>query len=149
MPTFSSAAMTFCLRSAGLHAAVGERQLDILVDGEVADQVEGLEDEADLAVPNAGALGGRELGHRLVVEPVLATGRRVEQAQEREQRGLAAAGRAGDGDVLAAAHLEVHLGEGVGLDFIGVEDLLDAFEADQRRAGGCHVLSVEVAKLVT
>jgi len=30
--------------------AIGERQLDILVDGEVADQVEALKDEADLLV---------------------------------------------------------------------------------------------------
>ena len=38
------------------HPAVGERQLDVLVDGEVTDQVEGLEDESDLAVPDARAV---------------------------------------------------------------------------------------------
>src|SRR5687768_18545620 len=32
-----------------LHAAVGERQLDVLVDVEIADQIEALEDEPDLA----------------------------------------------------------------------------------------------------
>ena len=41
----------------GLHAAVGERQLDVLIHGEIADQVEALEDEADLAVADARALG--------------------------------------------------------------------------------------------
>jgi hypothetical protein len=48
--------------------AIGQRQLDVLEHGQVADQVEGLEDEADLAVADAGALGreierpaGREL----------------------------------------------------------------------------------------
>ena len=42
------------------HAAIGERQLDVLVDGEVADQVEALEDETDLAVSHARAVGHRE-----------------------------------------------------------------------------------------
>src|SRR6185369_7277093 len=45
------------------HAAIGERQLDVLVDREIADEVERLEDEADLAIPNAGALRRRELGN--------------------------------------------------------------------------------------
>ena len=38
----------------------------------------------------------------------------------------------GDRDVLAVLDLEVDLREGVGLDFVGVEDLLDAFQSDQR-----------------
>jgi hypothetical protein len=37
---------------------IAERKLDVLLDGEVADQVERLEDEADLAVPDARALLG-------------------------------------------------------------------------------------------
>ena len=37
------------------HAAVGERQLDVLEDGEIADQVEALKDEPDLAVAHARA----------------------------------------------------------------------------------------------
>ena len=57
MPTRSSASCTRRLRSADGHAAVGQRQLDVLVDGEVADQVERLEDEADLAVADARPLG--------------------------------------------------------------------------------------------
>ena len=44
-----------------LHAAIGERQLDVLVDGEVADQVEALEDEPDLAVADARALRQRQV----------------------------------------------------------------------------------------
>src|SRR5262252_4012275 len=38
----------------GLHAAIGERQLDVLEDREVANQVEALKDEADLAVAHPG-----------------------------------------------------------------------------------------------
>src|SRR5271168_2781493 len=40
----------------GARAAIGQRQLDVFVDGEVADEVERLEDEADLAIADAGAL---------------------------------------------------------------------------------------------
>ena len=50
MPTRSSAASTRLPALGRLHAAVGERQLDVLEHRQVADQVEALEDEADLAV---------------------------------------------------------------------------------------------------
>src|SRR3979411_1611288 len=46
-----------------LHAAVGRGQLDVLEDGEVANQVEALEDEPDLAVADARAFRRGELGH--------------------------------------------------------------------------------------
>ena len=92
----------------GAHAAIGQRQLDVLVDRQVADQVEGLEDEADLAVADARALGRLELLDRPAVERVAALGRRVQQAQDREQRGLAAARGPGDRDVLASLDLQMH-----------------------------------------
>ena len=114
------------------HAAVRERQLDVLVDREIADQVERLEDEADLAVADAGALRRRELRDRLAGERVLAVGRRVEQAEDREQRRLAAARRSFHRDVLARLDLDVDVLKGVGLHLVGVEDLLDPGEADQR-----------------
>ena len=66
-----------------LHAAIGERQLDVLVHVEVADQIEALEDEPDLAVAHARPLGERQVGDRLAVEGVLALGRRVEQPENR------------------------------------------------------------------
>ena len=58
-------------------------------------------------------------------------GRRVEQAQDREQRRLAAARGPGDRDVLALADLEVDVGERVRLDLVGVEDLAQPLEPDQ------------------
>jgi hypothetical protein len=58
---------------------------------QVANQVEALEDEPDLAVAHPRPLRQRQLGHRLIVQRVGAVGRRVEQAENREQRGLAAA----------------------------------------------------------
>jgi hypothetical protein len=120
----------------GRHAAVRERQLDVLVDREIADEVERLEDEADLPVANARAISRRELADRLATQDVAAVARRIEQAEDREQRRLAAAGRARDRDVLAGANFEMNVREGVRLDLIGVKDLLDPFHLDQRFAGG-------------
>ena len=113
-------------------------QLDVLVDVQIANQVEALEDEADLAVAHPRPLRQRQVGHRFAVEDVLALGRRVEQPQDRQQRRLAAAGRPGNRDVLAGLDLQVNPGERVRLDFVGEEDLGDAVEMDQRGRGRVH-----------
>jgi hypothetical protein len=79
------------------------------------------------------------------VEPVLAARRRVQQAEEGEQRGLAATGRTGNRDVFSPLDLEVNLGQRVGFDLVGQEDLLDTLEANQRLAvGGCHAQELRV-----
>src|SRR5919197_1892035 len=91
----------------GLHAAVGEWQLDVLEDREIANQVETLEDEADLAVAHARALRRRQFRDGPVVQEVLAFGRRVEKAEDRQERRLAAARWSGDRHVLALVDLEV------------------------------------------
>jgi hypothetical protein len=122
----------------GGHAAIGERQLDVLVHGEIADQVERLEDEADLLVADAGAIGEGEVGDLLLVQPIAAFRRGIEQPEDRQQRRLATAGRAGDRHVLAVADLEVDAGEGVGFDLVGQEDLGHPFELDQRLRGCVH-----------
>src|SRR5262245_42212733 len=111
---------------------VGQRQLDVLQDSQVADQVEGLEDEADALVAHFRARGRRECGDFVTVECVLALGRRVEEAEDREERRLAAAGRAGDGEELAARDVEVDAVERMRLEVVRVEDLGDAREADHR-----------------
>ena len=67
MPTRSSAAVHALLALGRAHAAVGQRQLHVLEHVEIADQVEALEDEADLAVADARPLRRRQLGHGLVV----------------------------------------------------------------------------------
>src|SRR5262245_60075891 len=110
--------------------AVGERPLDVLQHGQVADQVEGLEDEADALVPHFGTRGAAERRDVLAVEQVLALGRRVEEAEQREERRLAAARRAGDREELALRDVEVDAVERVRLEVVGVEDLGDGLEAD-------------------
>ena len=45
-----------CFALARAHAAIGQRQFDVLVNGQVADEVEALENETDLAIADARAL---------------------------------------------------------------------------------------------
>ena len=114
----------------GPHAAVGEWQLDVLVDREIADQIEALEDEADLAVPHVRPLSHRQVLDASSVEQVLAAGRRIEQADDRQQRGLAAARRSGDGHILAARNLHADLGERVRFHLVRIEHLGDSLHVD-------------------
>src|SRR6185437_13915273 len=90
------------------HTAIGERQFDVFKDGEIADQIERLKNEPDLAVADARAVAERELFDRLSVNPVASVRRRIEQAQNRQQRRLAAARRAGDRKKFAALDLEMN-----------------------------------------
>ena len=66
------------------------------------------------------ALGQRQIRDRSVVEHVAAFRRRVEEAEDRQERRLAAARRARNRDVLAAMDLEVDPRQGMRLDFVGV-----------------------------
>ena len=86
-------------------------------------QVEVLEDEADLAVAQHGPLVGRGIRNLLPVQPILAGGRVVQAAQDVHQRALAGAAGAHQGDQFAAGnsqrnaleHRHVHLAEVVRL----------------------------------
>src|SRR2546429_1067363 len=113
------------------HATVSEWQLDVLVHGQVADQVERLENESDAPIPDPRALRGGQVRDRPILEQVGAFGGRVEQPQQRQQRRLAAPRRPGDRDVLALLDLEMNIRERVGLHFVGVEDLLYALELNE------------------
>jgi len=76
---FSDALLTL----GGAHAAIGQRELNVLVDRQVADQVEALKDEPHLAVSNPRPLGEGQIGNCLPVEQVLPIRRRIEQPEYR------------------------------------------------------------------
>jgi hypothetical protein len=88
-------------------AVVDQRQLDVVQRGGAGQQVEGLEDEADLLVADARQLVVVQFADQLAVEPVAALGGRVEAADQVHQRGLAGAGGAHDGDVLVVLDAQV------------------------------------------
>src|SRR5262245_42397081 len=88
------------------HPTISQWQLDILKHGEIANKIEALENETDFAVSYPGAFRVVEIGDRLAIERVLAFVRRIEQAKDREQRGFAATGRAGDRHEFAPMNFE-------------------------------------------
>src|ERR1051325_4820698 len=122
------------------HAAIRQRQLDVLVDGQVADEIEALKDKADFAVPDARALGQRKILDRVLVENVLAVSRRIEQPENREQGRLAAARRSGNGDVFTLFDVEVNTGECVGFNLVCIKDFLDIREVNQGLGRTHHAL---------
>ena len=85
------------------HAGVDERQLDVVQGAGARQQVEGLEDEADLAVADRRQLVVVHLRDDLAAEHVGALARRVEAADQVHQRRLARARGSHDGHVLALA----------------------------------------------
>src|SRR5947207_7151407 len=114
----------------GWKRSVRQRQLDILINGEVVDQIEGLKDEADAAASDPRPLRRGERGHRAAVEKVLTAGGRVEEAEDGEQGRFAAAGRTLDRDELAALNFEIDLLQGVRLHVVGVVDLRHVLQPD-------------------
>ena len=100
-----------------------ERQLDVLVHRQVADQVEALEHESDGATSHLGPLALRQPGGFLTRQLVRARGRLIEQAHQVQQRGLATARRPHDGNELAAPDGQRDAVEGRRLHLIGGVDL--------------------------
>ena len=98
-------------------ARVDQRQLDVALRGGAGQQVERLEDEADLAVADArraGCRSGRR--RRLAVEPVAAAGRGVQAAEDVHHRRLARPRVTHDRDHLALVDVQRHAVEGAHLD---------------------------------
>ena len=123
--------MTNALRSLARHPAIGQRQLDVFINRQVADEIEALENEADLAIADARALGKGEIGDLAALERIAAVRRRVEQPEDGEQSRFSATRRPGDGDIFAGANVEVNARKRVRFDFISEEDFGDAIEVDQ------------------
>jgi hypothetical protein len=67
-------------------AAIGQRQFDVLVYRQVADQIKCLENEPDLAIPDAGPLAQFDALYGLAVELIAPVAGRIQQAQDRQQR---------------------------------------------------------------
>ena len=101
-----------------------------------------MENETDLAIANAGAFRKGEVRHFAALERVAAVRRRIEQAEDREQRRFSATGRTGDGDVFARANIEMNAGERVRFHFVGQEDFRDAVELNER-VGAVPVRAVQ------
>src|SRR6266704_2810925 len=122
------------------HASIGERQFHILEDGQVSDQVEALEYESYFAVPDPGAFGKLEVINRAPIEPVVPIRRGIQEAQDRQQSGLAASRGAGNREKLPAVYLQVNSCKRVSFYLIGHEYLCDTLQADDGLLRLIHVL---------
>ena len=108
---------------AAAQLAVAQRDVDVVVQIEIGDQVEALEDEADLLVAQPRARAVVELLDLDAIELVLTAGQLLEQARDVEERRLAGAGWPGHRDELALLNLEREVAQRVSLDHLGTEHL--------------------------
>ena len=107
-------------RLGGGEAADAQRHRDVVERGELGQQMVELVDEAEMAVAPLALLGRVEGREVAAAEIDAARGRRLEAAEQMQQRALARARRADDGERLAAPDLEV--------------DALQHVDVDARRA---------------
>src|SRR5262245_10757882 len=114
------------------HSPIRQRQLHVLVDRQVTDEIEALKDEADLTIPNARTLSGRESRDRLLPQQELAVARRIQQAEDGQQRRLPGTRRTRDRNILASTNVQMHIGKRMCFDLVGKKDLVDAFESNER-----------------
>ena len=127
------------LASALAVAAVDERQLDVLDRVEPRQQIERLEDEADVLVADRRELVVRELPDVLAGEDVFAAVGDVETAEDVHERRLARPRGAHDRHELALVDVEVDTAEGVhDVVLAHAVRLGDTAELDDRRTELLH-----------
>ena len=122
-------------RPVAVAARVDLREHHVLERGSVAEQVEGLEHEADAARAQGGALLVAEAAGVDAVDAVGARRRPVEAAEDVQERGLARARRPDDRQPVAAVDGQVDAAQGLH-GRIGAERAAAARAA--RRPGGCR-----------
>ena len=86
MPTAASASFGALHALFRRNAGVDQRQLDVVQGGGAGQQVEGLEDEADFLVADAGQFVVVQFADQLTVQPVVALAGRIEAADQVHQR---------------------------------------------------------------
>ena len=110
--------------------AVEQRQLDVLERRLPRQQLEALEDEADLLVADVGQFVGAHAADQLAAQAVLAGGRAVQAAKRVHQRALAGARAAHDRHHLVGHDVQVHAAQRVDRLHADAVDLGDAAELD-------------------
>src|SRR3990172_8438040 len=128
-------------------AVVEERKLHVLDGRRPPEEVESLEDETDLLIPDVGELVLAELVDLLAVEEVRAARGIVEAAEDIHQRRLPRARGAHDGDHLAACNLEVDPGERHHLVSAGAVDLGNSLGADDVVVGHGGSLKIRADRI--
>ncbi len=94
-------------------AVINQRQLDVVERGGARQQIESLKDEADLFVADGGEIVIVELADQPARQPVFPARRSIEATDQIHKRGFSRAGWSHDGDIFAAADLEIDAAQGV------------------------------------
>ena len=115
---------------AALHVAIGERDIQVLIDRQVIDQVIALEHEADVLLVQLHPVLGFHAVHRVAGEFELAGPRAVEHAENAQQRRLARARGAHDGDELTFPNFHVDAPEHVAAAVAAFIKLFDVAKCD-------------------
>ena len=142
------------LLHASRHVAGGrvvdrEGQRDVLARGEGVEQVGVLEDKAQALTAKLRELVGAQGRDVLAVNVDVARGGSVDRGDAVEQRGLARAGRAHDGKVLACGNVKGHAVEGARDVGAAAVELLDVLaRKDRFCVSWCHYGSSRVWPLV-
>src|SRR4029079_12731239 len=122
--------------SGAIGSAVGEprREVDVLGSCEERHEGPSLQDDADLAPPDACAPGVVQGTQRFTVDDDASLIGRRESGEQRDQRGLPAAGCSREAGHLSTAQVDVHLAQHLPVAVA----LGDVLQPDERR-GGAHV----------
>jgi hypothetical protein len=102
-----------------VETTIAQRYLDVVVDIEIRNEIEGLEDESDLLVAQARALVVVEAAHIDAIELVFPAAELLEESRDGEKRGLAGARGAGNRDELTLLDLDGEIAQRIGLDHFG------------------------------
>jgi len=134
-------------------AAVDQGQFHVVERGGSGEQVEGLKDEADFLVADAGQFVVIEFADEIAVEPIASLAGCIEAADEVHERGFTGTGRAHDGYIFAAIDFQVDATQSMDLlraHFVGLPQFFGADDAIGRRRLddaignfsylGCHAL---------
>ena len=113
-------------------AAVEHRQFDVVERGRPRQQVESLEDEADAPVAHFRQLVLRHRRDVLAVEQVLAGRRPIQAADDVHEGRLARSRRSGDGQELAARHVDIDAAQRAHLVIADDEGLDQVARRDHR-----------------
>ena len=106
-------------------AAVDQRKLDIFQRGKAGNEVEALENKADLPVAYGGKLMVRQGGYIAAFENIGAVGRRVQAAEQVHQGGFSRARLADDSDKFPFVNGQRNVRQGPDFVFAGMIDFAD------------------------
>ncbi len=128
------------------HVGVEEGELHVLQDRGAREQVERLEHEAHLLVPDVRAFVVGVFHHLLAVEEVRAARVAVQKSEDMEQGGLAGARRAHDGDKFTFVDGERYILQRDGLHAFACVDPAERTCLNDGRHGFCCLVTAAAAR---